>query len=662
MKTGRVWTIWAVLVLAVCAAYANSLQNEFHFDDFHTTVDNPAIRSLHNAGRFFTDATTFSVLPANRTYRPFVSLSLAVDYAVGHGYKPFWFHLSTLLVFLLQLAVMLWLYERIADAATGGREPPPANHQAAALAAVAWYGLHPAMAETVNYIIQRGDIYSTLGVVGALAMYACLPKLRRTGLYLLPFVFGIFSKPPAIVLPVLLFAYVAYFDAEGKNRWKRAATAALPSIAVGALAIWLQSAMTPKSFAPSTISNFDYCITQPFVLLRYFGSFFLPIHLNVDTDLGAFDGFTTNAMWGFLFLAAVVLAIWLTARRKILRPISFGLLWFLVASITTSVYRLSEVENDHRMYMPFVGLVLAATWLLWLSVERIAALRPKMPVRPIALALGVVALIAYSYGVHERNRVWRNEETLWLDDVQKSPHNGRGLMNYGLTQLEKGAYAEALEYFERALLYTPNYPTLEINLGVVCGAMGNAEGAKQHFLRAIALAPTDDEPYFYYGRWLYGTGRVGDALPQLREAVQLNPARLPPRDLLLQALQASGDDDEARTLAQQTLAITPDDAVAQSGLANPVSVNADSWINISLSRYQQHDYVGTIAAANEALKLNPKSEIAYNNIGAAYASLNQWQQAIAAEKQALTLRPDFQLAKDNLEWALAEKQKGEAKK
>lgn len=88
------------VLLAVCVAYANSFQNSFHYDDFHTITDNPAVRSLRNVPRFFTDATTFSVLPANRTYRPIVSTTLALDYALGHGYKPFWFHFSTFLFFL----------------------------------------------------------------------------------------------------------------------------------------------------------------------------------------------------------------------------------------------------------------------------------------------------------------------------------------------------------------------------------------------------------------------------------------------------------------------------------------------------------------------------------------------------------------------------------
>ncbi|MHB2018946.1 MAG: hypothetical protein ACYCW6_18525 [Candidatus Xenobia bacterium] len=69
-----------------------------------------AIRSLHNVPRFFTDARTFSVLPQNRTWRPLVSTSRAIDYAAGHGLTPWGFHLLTFLLFLLLLALMVrWL-------------------------------------------------------------------------------------------------------------------------------------------------------------------------------------------------------------------------------------------------------------------------------------------------------------------------------------------------------------------------------------------------------------------------------------------------------------------------------------------------------------------------------------------------------------------------
>src|SRR5690242_10690838 len=61
------------VLLAVVLAYANHFHNGFHFDDWHTVVENPAIRSLANVPRFFRDGLTFSVIPGNASYRPLVS-------------------------------------------------------------------------------------------------------------------------------------------------------------------------------------------------------------------------------------------------------------------------------------------------------------------------------------------------------------------------------------------------------------------------------------------------------------------------------------------------------------------------------------------------------------------------------------------------------------
>ncbi len=656
MLSRRSWRIVlpAAVLLAVIVAYANHFQNTFHFDDAHTVVDNPYIRSVRNVPRFFTDATTFSVLPPNRTYRPFVSTSLAIDYALAHGYNPFWFHLSTFLVFLLQLGAMYALYAEILNAARPDPEAQSSN-QLIALLSVAWYGLHPAMAETVNYIIQRGDIFCAAGVVAALAIYARLPRLRKTGLYLLPFAFALLSKPPAAVFPLLLFLYIAMFEQNGKSRYGKAALASLPSIALCALLMWLQSAMTPKTFTPSAISTYAYCITQPFVLMRYFGSLFAPVHLNADTDLQPFPALTITALSGFLFVALLAAVAWVTALRRKTRPISFGLLWFFIASLPTSLYRLSEVENDHRMYLPFVGLVLATTWAGWLAVERLAAGRYRALVLRASSIAVMLVLALCAWGTHVRNKVWHTEESLWIDDIAKSPRNGRGWMNYGLTQMAKGAYVVALDSFQHATIYTPNYKTLEINLGIVHDALRHSDEAEQHFKRAIELGPADDEAHFYFGQWLDQNGRVVEATRQFEIAVSLNPSRLPARDMLAKAYAALGDPENARAIAAGTLRLEPADEAAEAILAHPGPQTADEWINASLYQYQGGNYEKCLALARNALLLKPDSAIAYNNIGSAYAGLRLWDSAIENEQMALRLETDFTLAKINLALYVKEK-------
>ncbi len=678
-KSTRVRLTQIGLLLAIVLSYANSLHNSFHFDDFHTVVDNPAIRSLRNVPRFFTDATTFSVLPANQTYRPVVSTALAVDYALakrfsGNGYAVQWFHVGTLLFFLLLVGTLFDFYRLMLDAA----EPAPANVWLAMFAA-AWFGLHPAMAETVNYVIQRGDLYCTLGCVTGLYLFARWPRLRRTGLWLLPYALALLSKPPAAVFPVLLLLYVWFFEAADAplgRRVKMSLMAAVPAVVVTVLLLALQSTMTPKTFLPSILSPSMYRLTQPYVLLRYAAELFFPLHLNVDTDLQAFEGVNLKALAGLLFLASLLVAIWVTARRRRLYPIAYGLLWFLITELPTSLYPLSEVENDHRMFFAFVGLIFAVVWTGWLALENLLSAELRHKLAPVLAATCILVLCSYAHGVRVRNRVWRDEESLWHDDVLKSPNNGRGLMIYGLSQMAKGNYPDALSFFERALVLTPNYPRLEINLGVVNGAMadqmtGDAAkertlAAQRHFERAIALDPQDDEPHAFYGRWLEQHGRLLEAREQLEAAVAANPLRLMQRDLLVLTCEAEGDDAAARQAARETVSIAPDDAAANALLAQPAgsipTISAAQWINLSLAQYQQQQYAASITSAQNALKVDPRSAEAWNNIGAAHGALQQWDEAIRDEQMALRLRPDLAIAQNNLRWYTQQKARMEQPK
>jgi protein O-mannosyl-transferase len=60
------------LFAAVLLTYSNHFNNSFHFDDAHTIENNAFIRDLKNIPKFFTDATTFSSVPDNQSYRPVV--------------------------------------------------------------------------------------------------------------------------------------------------------------------------------------------------------------------------------------------------------------------------------------------------------------------------------------------------------------------------------------------------------------------------------------------------------------------------------------------------------------------------------------------------------------------------------------------------------------
>src|SRR5262249_15416339 len=153
----------------------------------------------------------------------------------------------------------------------------------------------------------------------------------------------------------------------------------------------------------------------------------------------------------------------------------------------STIFPLAEAVNEHRAFFPYIGLTLAVVWAIAMGLrsvsERVPAVRSALA--PLAVVLAVFAIGGHAAATYERNKVWKTEETLWRDVVEKSPTNGRGVMNYGLTKMEQGKYAEANALFERALVYNPNYVALEINLGIVNEGLRQYDVAEGHFKRAL---------------------------------------------------------------------------------------------------------------------------------------------------------------------------------
>src|SRR6202043_3502361 len=182
----------ALLLVAILAAYANHFHNGFHFDDGHTIVNNASIRDLRNIPLFFRDATSYSSLARNQSYRPLVSTLLAIDYRLAHGLQPFWFHLSVFALFIALTLLLALVIHHLLE-----RDAASSPNRWIALGAAAWYALDPANADSINYIIASADVISALGVIASFAVYFAFPWLRRYYLYVLPAAIGILAKPPA---------------------------------------------------------------------------------------------------------------------------------------------------------------------------------------------------------------------------------------------------------------------------------------------------------------------------------------------------------------------------------------------------------------------------------------------------------------------------------
>lgn len=565
--TEKAFRFWAILLLvAVIAAYANHFYNGFHFDDSHTIVNNTYIRSLRNIPLFFIDGRTFSSLPTNQSYRPLVSTSLAIDYFLGHG-SVFFFHLSTFLLFLLQGGVMYALYLRIYD-----RSQRSPGNKFVALTAVACYLLHPANAETINYIIARSDSLSTLFILLAFIIYIFWDYGRRRHLYLLPFALSCLAKPIGGIFAPLLWLHIYLFEETDGSRMHRLGASlkkAAPSFAACLVLLIFIKQMDPPTWRAGGSSMFRYLITQPYVLFHYFITFFAPFHLTADTDWRPLASMLdVRFLIGLLFLATLIAIAVIATKKPRWRPITFGFLWFFLTLLPTSLIPLSEVMNYHRLFLPYVGLGLSVCWAAYLALDGIRSRIPsKKHFFRMTATVILALLVAYAYGTHVRNAVWHSDLTLWRDVTIKSPRNGRGLMNYGLALMSRGKLGEAEKYFRKALKYVPHYAHLYVNLGILEATSGKPEKAETFFKKAIMLNPRWPDGYYWYAHFLKKQKRYDQAIRFAQKALDLSSGNLHARRLLMTIYRETGQFIKLKALAQQTLRIFPGDAQAARDLA-----------------------------------------------------------------------------------------------
>ncbi len=165
-----------LIALAASAVYANTLHNAFHLDDFYRVVDNPGIRRVAPAWRHFLDPSTSSTDPWLVQYRPFLPLTLSLNYYLAGESLP-GYHLANLLfqivasilVYFLVLELLRhWSVQRLA----------PDREEIVALVVAVLFAIHPVSGILVNYIVGRDLLLMQLFVTASLLAYM---RMRSNG-------------------------------------------------------------------------------------------------------------------------------------------------------------------------------------------------------------------------------------------------------------------------------------------------------------------------------------------------------------------------------------------------------------------------------------------------------------------------------------------------
>jgi protein O-mannosyl-transferase len=621
-----------MLQVIITIAYSNHFDNPFHFDDSHTIETNAAIRDLGNWKRYFTDPATSSSLPANQAWRPGVTTINAIDtYLSGGTPDSSVFHRSIFINYLM----IGWLVFAILYQLLKWCFPTVKNMLWAALLGTAFYMLHTANAETINYIIARTDTHSTFFILLSIWFYFLGRQFRNWYLFLIPLAIGFLIKEPAVtvgpILMVLEWLFHKELRTKDKAKWYVAS-----AFGTAVFLFMIARANTAETWTSGGGTWYHYLITQSFVIVHYFNTWLLPVNLSADTDWMLITNFFDDrVLVGAAFILGMFYIVWRLREHQQLRGVSFGIAWFFLAlAPTSSVYPFAEVLNDHRIFYPFIGLTIAGCVLAVFLLQQVQEARKKV-VTGATIASLLVVIMGHSYGTYLRNEVWGSGETLWNDVTEKSPGNGRGWMNYGNALMTKGDIKGAISCYEKSLEIYPNYMYAHINMGIAKAFINEDVEAEKYFKRSTELDASNPEGYYHYGNFLLRKGRIEEGRAWLMRGLEISPEHAQ-----IKAALAPFETGQIKS---------PIDIVLDKIKQAPTPEN---YVELSLAYYQSGQYIKSAEAALEATKLKADYGIAWNNVCAAYNKAGMFEEAMAAGETAVKLQPNDQLANNNYKEAV----------
>lgn len=641
--------LYFLLALISFAVYANSLQNEFVFDDESVVLSDPSITKISNVPKYLTGEEGFHKV-IGPYFRPIVSASYALDYAL-YGFKPFGFHLTNVIIHVINSLLFLRFLILVFK---------PANkrtHLLVLLGAVI-FAVHPIHTEAVSWVSGRTDSFSfTFFISGFIFFLLYSESRKRSRLYLmgLLYLFALMAKEMALTLPLLVICYDIFegrfsearspasagFSARGHSttrelaplspaaKLKKNLPAYLILIAVSVIFMtyrWLILRQVPERH------NYFYFYGEDFLTIvatmlqtipLYFRLLFIPAPL-----LYHYNGYlpyqhsllAPEVLASIAFILVLLTAAWLVRKR--LPMISYCVLFFFISlAPVMNIVPTVNLMAERFLYIPSIIVS-----LIILEIVFIKELKSH-----IKIVIGFLVLLVgiYSYMTVVRNGEWKTNNDLFLSAEGKPGtvlyvNIGNIYANKNQLDIAEGYYRKAIELRDKTIL-------AQNNLGKVFLVRGVYDSAIYYMNKAHLLDTLSPEPMFSLAQAYVRIGNLPAAIMYMEKIRKIFPNGYMNSNQILEQLRG-------QLLEEENLKRTPD-----------VTMEIKKLEQQSYQEYQNKDYSKAIETLKKLVELHSEGKVGYyNNIGMCYSDQGKLKEAEKYFKLSIEAAPEFSTALNNL--------------
>ena len=599
-----------LLLVVTFAVFSPCLQNGWtNWDDPQYVLLNEHIRDLS------VDGLVNLFKPENRsldTYTPLTLASFAIEYYFVE-LDPFLYHLDNVLLHLLNVLLTFLLINKLTE-----------RIWISAFVA-ALFAIHPMHVESVAWITERKDLlFSFFYLLAALLYLFYRNRATRSNgfigaetvfyvLALISFILSVLAKPQAVSLPVVLVLMDWYQTGKFSSKSVlRAMPFLLVSIFFALLAthFMLPNTQEWNLWDRAVLSGYAVFLYLKHAVFPFQQSAYYPFPIKID-------GYFEPVVYvGCSLVIVLFLGVLYQFRNQ--RAVIFGWLFFFV-SIGLSLHFIkinSGIVYDRFTYIAYSGLF----FMIGIWLHEFLKIEVSRPI--IGLLLGVV-IVGFGYTSFVRCSVWKNQETLMTDVLEKFPGNTLASANLGFFYKSSNRLEEALQVYEKCADSNPADPSCINSKGLIHRTRNEFSLALECFNQSIRRDSTYFMAVANRGMLLSFMNRNREALRDMNTLVRLNSDTVISYMFRAVVLEKLGEYE--RALADHNMLISREPQNAGLYSARGLVHLKSGKPSLALQDY------------NRSITLNPEFAEAYYRRARLLAINNQTNQAIADANMAIRL-------------------------
>nr|XP_022287196.1 transmembrane and TPR repeat-containing protein 3-like isoform X2 [Crassostrea virginica] len=503
----------AVLVVTVAVCYYKALGCGFVFDDMSAIVENKDLRPRTPIVNLFWNdfwGTPMKMEKSHKSYRPLCVLTFRLNYAISE-LEPMSYHLVNVVLH----AIVCLLFMKVCNMFL---------REFTSFVAALLFAVHPIHTEAVTGVVGRAEALSSIFFLAALIMYsnctsyhgrikwppllgtvvmvtiAMLCKEQGITVIGVCCVYEVFVAQRAS-FPELLRILLSFVRGKPhipswlKNSVVRAVFLVGTTVFLLLARIKVMGAQLPiftRYDNPASMENtparqltFNYLLPINAWLLLF------PSGLCCDWTMGTIPVISSildpRNLFTLLFYAVMgkFVHYMLQAQDKRNRVIimSFSLLVLPFVPASNLFFPVGFVVAERILYTPSMGFSMLVALGFQILLDN------KQSLKPFLWGMLGFLLLTHSVKTFIRNGDWESEYSIFRSALKVNTKNAKLFNNVGHALEKYAKYAEALEYFEKAVSVQQDDIGAHINVGRTYNNLNMSREAEAAYKKALSYFP-----------------------------------------------------------------------------------------------------------------------------------------------------------------------------